>query len=450
MRNDDRDPRSDLEAERSLLGACFTAPIALGLARALVRRDDFALAEHGAVFAALCDLADAGRPADLVTLQDALRAAGALERVQARVPLDDLDFLGPGAEQAERYAQIIADHAEARRMRALAQKLYRLANDPRAKPESLRELGAELARSDRADRGTTLDVHMATLQAELEAAYAGTPSVVAHTTGLAQLDRVVGGLRGGQLVVLAGKTGHGKSALAMTMALSLAQTKAPPSLLVSLEMPGGDLAVRAAAYLTSISQTRLRAAQIDQLPHDARFRADEIARVESARKAIAGRIRTVCPGDMTVAGIRDVAVGMKAGAGLSAIFVDYLQLMGSSQDHRSREREVAEVSRGLKSLAMELDVCVVALSQLSRKADEFEEPSPALLRESGQIENDATAVVFVWPTDPPSDDRVRLFVPKSRFSQPCNFEVRFHRALSRFADLDSIEGASYAGGYDAE
>lgn len=429
-----RDPRSAPDAERAILGACFTSPLQLALARAIIRSEDLFVPAHRIVFDTMCSLVDSGTPVDLVTLTDALQKAETLERVTKTFALDELDFIGH--PHVEAHARIVADHAEARRVRDITTKLWKLANDPAVNPASLRELAGSILRAPRNSKAQYLDEHMEQLQRELEAARDGAPIVKAYTTGIDRLDLAIGGLRAGDMTLIAGQTGHGKSALAMTLVLMLAMVETKPSLLVSMEMLENDLAIRATAFLTSMSQTRIRAAQVDKLGGE-KLALEEIAELEHMRKQIKQRVRTIARGQVSLQDVRDTAIGMQASSGLSAILIDYLQLMEitGAEGTGTREREVATISRGLKSIAMDLGVPVVALSQLSRRAEDYDEPVPGLLRESGQIENDASAIVFVWPDNPPSDNTVRLFVSKSRFSPPCNFAVSFDRPHSKFGDL---------------
>ncbi len=256
-----------------------------------------------------------------------------------------------------------------------------------------------------------------------------------YTTGVGALDETVCGIMQGNVLLVAGRTGSGKSSLAMTAALSLAVVAdSLPVLYVSLEMPERDMAIRSLAWLTSISQTRLLAADIG------RVRLDDFEReaIATASRQIGKRMRTMA-GSFSIADVAAEARRMKADGGLSVIVLDHVGLV-SSQAKRgeTREREVAAASRGFKQLAMELDVGGLMLAQMNRGADKEKEPELHHLRESGGLEQDAAAVAFMWPTDDDAPGKTTMFVRKNRFGSKAKFEVAWDGPSGRVGEAASL------------
>lgn len=252
-----------------------------------------------------------------------------------------------------------------------------------------------------------------------------------YTTGVGPLDAAVCGLMQGNVVLVAGRTGSGKSSLAMTTMLTLVGAGALPVLYVSLEMPARDMAIRSLAWLTGISQTRLLAADVGRVV----LEDDERQALSIANGAIRGR-RWIMAGSFTMAQVRAEARRVQAAHGLAAVILDHAGLVTPEAGRRgdAREREVAAASRGFKQLMMELNVAGMLLAQLNRGADRDREPELWHLRESGGLEQDAAAVAFLWPAASDACDMKRVFVRKNRFGPLADFEVPWDGACGRIGE----------------
>lgn len=256
------------------------------------------------------------------------------------------------------------------------------------------------------------------------------------TTGVARLDAMIGGWFPGQTHVIAGKTGAGKTSFAthsaMMLALGAQRFDRPPVLFFSLEMTPEDMAARAIAWWTRIPQDAVQMARFRQT-----LTEEQAEAVSTAHRFASKRIRLVSTTDASITAIREAARQAKATHGVSAVVVDYIGLIepeaGASRGNR--EREVAFASRGLKAMAIELDVPVLVLCQLGRAAEKEPEPRLSMLRESGSIEQDASVVLFLWSTDPPTPGVTRFVVAKRRFGTPwVKADVRFDGATGYFED----------------
>jgi replicative DNA helicase len=278
---------------------------------------------------------------------------------------------------------------------------------------------------------TWADDDIAAMARDLDGDGAG--ARLCYTTGLADLDALTCGYTQGNVYLVAGRTGAGKSSFALTSTLTLATAGAPPVLYASLEMPARDMALRAAAWLTGLSQRRLLDADVGRV----RLEPTERALVAQAAAWIPKRVRMLA-GDFSVSEIRAQAARLQAEAGLSIVVCDHVGLVRGEKSSRgeTREREVAAASRGMKKLAMELNVPVLMLAQLNRGADDADEPELRFLRESGGLEQDAAVCAFLWPTADRARDRARVFVLKNRFGEhPRALEVPWDGASGRIGEI---------------
>jgi replicative DNA helicase len=426
------------DVEYALLGAALSDPAALPAARALLGAADFGLHAHATVWQAACDVADASGAADLVAVTAELRTHGRLGTVEAHVRLKPLPFMGAPLDRVEGWARRVAAHARARRVAAtLGAHLARL-DDAGVGPDEFADTAAAavaLAATSADTPGESwLDEDMDALYRQLEARALGHASTAPRAlhSGFVKLDQHIGGLRSGQLYVIAGRTGQGKTALATTVAIKVAASGVAPVLVASLEMTADDMAGRSLSWLAEVTQSRIRGGGDFPLEEEEVERLRKYAQTPLFKR----KVRLIASADLTVTDLRARARRMQATHGLSLVIVDYLQLVkvegGKGAGRQGREREVAEISRGLKRLALELKVPVIALSQLNRAADERETPVLSDIRESGAIEHDATAIVFIWPD---ADDAfVRVIVAKSRFAPCGEFRARFVRQFTKFVD----------------
>ena len=282
-----------------------------------------------------------------------------------------------------------------------------------------------------ADRKDSFD----RIQRNLEEAHLGT-GINGLPTGLDDLDRTLGGMRGGQLITIASRPGMGKSTIAANICQYLAVNHEVPVALFSLEMTDDELNARMSA---SMSDVNLHSFYSHQYSEEERLAAMQRMAVSNP-KLYAAPIMIEPRSDITINGIRAEARRMVHRDNVQLVVVDYLQLVGTNSRGGNRVVEVGQISRGLKSMAMELDVPVIALAQLNRQIENDGNRAPRLadLRESGSIESDSDVVGFIYCEDFTISDSDRLLcqlmVAKNRSGRVSQFDLCFHRAFNRFED----------------
>ena len=394
-------PPHNLAAEQSVLGAILLSDHAL---YALVieeglRPDDFYRERHGTIYSAMLELYNESEPVDTLTVIDRLKALGKLDDVGGPASIDELTGLVPAAGHARRYAQIVREQALLRRLLASTYEIQESVLNHEAQPRELVELAEkamlEVARDDRRkDFRKIEDV----LHVELDKLHAlsreGT-SLTGTPSGFKDLDEITGGFQPGNLIIIAARPAMGKSALVCNIAEKAAVDHDRPVALFSLEMAEAELAQRFVASQARIKGEELRKGRVAEERWSKILKAsDRLAKAplwidDSSDvglleiRAKARRLHTQCPG------------------GLGLIIVDYLQLMRTDSRYDNRVTAIGELSRGLKVLARELGVPVIALSQLSRAVEQRSPKKPLLsdLRESGNLEQDADLVMFIYRDD---------------------------------------------------
>lgn len=439
-----RIPPHDIASERELIGCCLVDREIHGELVHLVQPGHFFRDAHAYVWEALQELERAGTTPDMVTLRSVLADAGRLARVGGDEALLDFGSPIPTLANATAHAKRVMDLATVRAVihaaHLVAAEGYEPIDDV---PGFLARAGAAVA--DAAEqRGFDRDPVTLGKAAEqsIERLVARQSGNVADgapvSTGLRTLDwMLAGGNWPGRLVIVAGRPGMGKSALAQGMAVAAATRG--PALVFSLEMPADEMGDRAIALDAQIDGELVRASKLSD---------GDMRRIMAAADRL--QHSNVWIDDTpaaTAADIRRVARRHKRKHGLSVVVIDYLQLMRPVRRSDSREQEVAEISRSLKALAKELGVPVVALSQLSRKCEERGDKRPMLsdLRESGAIEQDADVVVFVYRdeiynTKSTDVGLAELVVAKQRGGRTGTVKVVFRKELTAFFDMDRTEG----------
>ena len=423
------EPPANYEAEQALLGAILANNAAYDRVFDIVAPEHFADEAHGRIFAACGALIEKGTIANAVTLRAQFDQDEALADVGGAKYLADLQRNYVTIINAPDYARLILDLYQRRgglyACEDLAEALHDVHNDVAA-PQILEEAAGalmELHDGPQAAGGArSLAEAMAGWMANVEAAHkAG--GVLGVPTGLADIDLRLGGLVKSDLVVLAGRPGHGKTACGLTVAINVARA-GHSVLFASYEMSEEQLAGRAIAAETGIPVTAMRRGNLQDWQFDKLF---------EAKRALDGLpLRLEAPRIKTVGALRARARQMKRKGGLELVVVDYLQLM--SGKGFKRYEEVSEISRELKALAMGLDVPVLALSQLSRQVEGRDDKRPQLsdLRESGAIEQDADTVMFVYR----EHEYLKNAEPKQRDRESAeDFNGRYASWQNRCLDL---------------
>lgn len=391
-------PPHNLDAEQSVLGAILLSDrslYALVIEEGL-RPQDFYRERHSLIYQAMLSLYNDSEPVDVLTVAERLRQEGTLQQVGGQAAIDELAGAVPAAGHVRRYAQIVRENALLRRLLSAAHQIQSGVIDHLAPPRELVEQAEkavlEVARDDRQQDFRNIEE---VLHVELDklhrlstegTALTGTPS------GFKDLDEVTGGFQPGNLIIIAARPAMGKSALVCNIAENSAVQHQRPVALFSLEMAEAELAQRFVASQARIKGEELRKGRVSeqrwpkilkasQLLAEAPLWIDDSSDVGMLEiRAKARRLHSQCPN------------------GLGLIIVDYLQLLRTDSRYDSRVTAIGELSRGLKILARELSVPVIALSQLSRAVEQRPDKKPQLsdLRESGNLEQDADLVMFIY------------------------------------------------------
>lgn len=432
-------PPQNLEAECGVLGSILLDNAALPTVLSFLEAGDFYRASHQILFGGIRDLAGRGEPVDPLTLAAELERRGLLGQVGGHDTFRRLLEGVPHAANAGYYAQIVREKALSRRLVEAAQEILVecYSNDHTA--EELLEsaerkvfaLGA--ARSGPSERpiGELAAEALARIERRYRNEYAGL------AIGLRDFDHLTDGLSPGSVVVLAARPSMGKTALALQVAQFAAVACGVPTLFVSLEMTGLELAERLLIGLARVDGCRVRHGQLTEA-HLAALRASCGTLRECPHFAIDDS-----PG-RTLTQVAAAARRLKARSGLGLVVIDYLQLLspgGEIGPKASRQEQVADLSRRLKILARELDVPVLALSQLNREAERRKDNRPLMsdLRESGALEQDADMVLLLHrpeyydPNDQPGV--AELIVAKNRNGATGTVRLAFQRHLMRFEDF---------------
>ncbi|MGH7121747.1 MAG: replicative DNA helicase [Acetobacteraceae bacterium] len=477
-----RRPPANLEAEQALLGALLANNKAFERVGEFLEPDHFADPVHGRIYTAIRRRIESGQLADAVTLRGEFEHSGLLEEVGGTAYLAELVAATVGIINAGEYGRAVHDAWVRRQIIELGEVMVNRAFG--AEPEMAGPAqveAAEQALYDLATRGRQGSGFLAFERALAEAilgaerAFKRIGHVSGLSTGLRDLDARIGGLHPSDLVVLAGRPGMGKTALATRIAVGAARTlltdpeekrRKDAVAIFSLEMSAEQLATRVLAEQARISGDRIRRGDIGQRDFD-RF------------VAVSGEIRDLSieiddTPAITLSALRTRARRLKRTRGLALIVIDYLQLMRPAAGTRpeSRVLEISQITQGLKAIAKELAVPVLALAQLSRAVESREDKRPQLsdLRESGTIEQDADAVMFIyrdeyyleqrapkqmafdsderfhkalekWKSDMERvHNRAELFLAKQRHGPTGKIDLFFEAEFTRFADLDLHHG----------
>ena len=436
-----RIPPHHLEAEQSVLGSVLVDNAVLERLEGLIQADAFYKLGHQKIWRAMERLAAAGEPIDLVTLSEELKRAGELDEVGGYTYLVGLAEQTPTAAYAEHYARIVAEKAALRRLIAAAGEVMRLAYDEAGSLEEILDKAGQKILEVQRDGGRRDFAAMNELVHQtfehIHRLYENQGAPTGVRTGFRELDRMIGGLEPGSLTIIAARPSMGKTSLALTIAQHAALKENVPVGIFSLEMPAIQLVTRIITAEARIDMNRLRQGQLSE--RDFQRLVDVAGRISEAPIYIDDTP------DLTLLELRARARRLAAQYQLGLIVVDYLQLMSGaagSVKSENRQQEIAAISRGLKGLARELEVPVVALSQLSRAVESRPNKRPMLsdLRESGSIEQDADLVLFIYRDEyynPHSEKAgiAEIIVGKQRNGPTGTVELQFHAAHVRFNDL---------------
>lgn len=388
-----RVPPHSAEAEQSVLGALLIDNRAWDRVGDLLVERDFYVADHAAIYRAIGGLVHAGKPADVVTVFE--RLGSVADDVGGIAYLNDLAECVPSASNARRYAEIVREKAVER---DLVARIYdargvAFSEQPLAqKLEAVAALfdGIDARSSRRVPRG--MDEVMTQVIDQINAAAEGRGEV-GWKSSISKIDwRLNGGLKPGKLIVLAARPSVGKTSLAGQIAKRLA-SDGLPTLFLSQEMEADEVAERALANEARVNYSAIQTGQLSD---------DEWSRIADGVDVLGRSLLWI--DDEPALTLRAIAAKARSVRGLKLLVVDFVQLCEGEGDNRNQQ--IGSITRGLKKLAKQLGICVIALSQLSRDVEKRPGRRPVMsdLRESGEIEQDADTVMFLWPLDESEDD----------------------------------------------
>jgi replicative DNA helicase len=444
----DRLPPHSLEAEQSVLGAVLIDRETIIEIAEFLRPEDFYRQAHGSVYRAMLELFERREPVDLVTVAESLERSEDLEQVGGRSYLSQLSNATPTAVHAVQYARIVERKAVLRNLIGAAGKIAGIGyEDPAEIQEAIDRAESELFQVS--NRRITAGFNQ--LRDLLHEAYDRLDYLHAHrgelsgiSSGFLDLDQLTTGFQKSDLVVVAARPSVGKTSFALNVAEHAAVREKKTVGVFSLEMSKEQLVLRLLSSVANIDSKRLRSGFLEEL---------DFARIAPAMNDLSEAALYIddTP-NITAMELRTKARRLQAESGLDLVIVDYLQLMQATTTNRdsNRVQEVSEISRGLKALARELSVPVIALSQLSRQPEMRESKEPRLsdLRESGAIEQDADLVIFLWREKEKAGEEadmdgevINAKLAKHRNGPTGDIQLWFRKSQTRF---QSYAGQRYA------
>jgi replicative DNA helicase len=432
-------PPQNLEAEESVLGAMMLSPGAIGAVSEILDGGDFYRESHAKIYRAAVGLYARGEPVDAITLVDELEERGELEDVGGRLRIHELAALVPAAANAAHYARIVREVATLRGLIRTGQEIARLGWERPGEVQELVDRAEQILFDLSQDRVTTEFSHIESLLKDsferITQLYEAGAEVTGVPAGFRELDRLTSGFQPGNLVIVAARPSMGKSALGLCMAANLAVREGIPVGIFTLEMSKAEVTQRLMCSEAKVESQRLRTGKLA---------IDDWPRLTAACDKLAkAPLYVDDTGSINLMEIRSKARRLKSREPtLGLILIDYLQLMTSGGTVENRVQEVSQISRSLKVLARDLDVPIVAMSQLSRAVEQRHDKRPILseLRESGSIEQDADLVMFIYRDEyynEESDQQgvAELALAKHRNGPTDTIKLSFLKRYAKFSDL---------------
>src|SRR5438874_9973527 len=432
-------PPQNLEAEESVLGAMLLSPGAIGAVSEVLDAGDFYRESHAKLYRAALALSAKGEPVDAITLVDQLEERGELDAVGGRPRVHELAALVPATANAAHYARIVHEMGTLRGLIRVGQEIARLGWERPGETTDLLDQAEQVLFDLSQGRVQSEFSHIEELLKEsferITALYEAGVDVTGVPSGFRELDKLTSGFQPGNLVIVAARPSMGKSALALCAAVNIAVRHSIPVALFTLEMSKSEVTQRLMCSEGKVESQRLRTGKLAQ---------DDWSRLTAAcDKLMKAPIYVDDTGSTTMMDIRSKARRLTSRIpSLGLIVVDYLQLMTSGQSMENRVQEVSQISRQLKVLARDLEVPILALSQLSRAVEQRADKRPMLsdLRESGSIEQDADLVAFIYRDEYYNDESdqqglAEVILAKHRNGPTDAMKLSFLKRYAKFADL---------------
>ena len=443
-------PPHSVEAEQSLLGGLMLDRRAWDQVADAVGADDFYRADHKLIFVAIGELAERDLPADAVTVSEHLERQGQLDDVGGLGYLGQLVQETPSAANIHAYARIVRDRAMLRQLIEIGGDIAASAHDSEGRSVSELVDLAEQKVFDIADRGQRRGTGFKPLKEVLSGTIdrlddlsQSEGDITGIATGFEDMDEMTSGLQRGDLVVVAGRPSMGKTTLALNIAENAALgNQKKPTAVFSMEMSAEQLSFRMIGSIGRVNQSHLRSGRLTD---------EDWSRIDSAVSMMSTAPIFIDDAPaLTPTEVRARARRLKREHDLELIIVDYLQLMQVAGTTENRATEISEISRSLKALARELNVPVIAISQLNRSVEQRTDKRPVMsdLRESGAIEQDADVIVFiyreeVYDAETPRKGVADIIIGKQRNGPTGEFHLTF---LGEFTKFENLVAEAYGEG----
>jgi len=437
----ERTPPQDIPAEQSVLGGMLLSKDAIADVVEVVRATDFYKPAHQTIFDVVVDLYGKGEPADPITVSAELTRLGEIGRIGGAPYLHTLLSSVPTAANAGFYARIVAEQAVLRRLVEAGTRIVQLgygasgAGGVDDTVDRAQQAIYDVTERRSSEDYTLLEQLMQPTMDELEAIGSRGGSMSGVPTGFVDLDGLTNGLHPGQLIVIAGRPGLGKSTLGLDIARATSVKSGLPSAIFSLEMSKTEITMRLLSAEARVPLHHMRSGTMTD--DDWNRLARRMGEVAEAPLYIDDSP------NLTMMEIRAKARRLRQRNDLRLIVIDYLQLMSGNKKAESRQQEVSELSRSLKLLAKELEIPVIAMSQLNRGAEQRTDKKPQIadLRESGSIEQDADMVILLhredaYEKESPRAGEADFIVAKHRNGPTATITVAFQGHYSRFVDMN--------------
>ncbi|MBS4212417.1 MULTISPECIES: replicative DNA helicase [Neobacillus] len=437
----DRMPPQNIEAEQAVLGAIFLEPSSLTMASEILIPEDFYRAAHQKIFNVMLKLNDEGKAVDLVTVTEELAAAKLIEDIGGVSYLSELAGAVPTAANIEYYARIVEEKSLLRR---LIRTATNIATDGYTREDEVESLLSEAEKSimevaQRKNAGAFHDIKDVLVRTydNIEEMHKRVGEITGLETGFVELDKMTAGFQRNDLIIVGARPSVGKTAFALNIAQNVAKKTGENIAIFSLEMGAEQLVMRLLCAEGNIDAQRLRTGSLTE---------EDWGKLTMAMGSLSntGIYIDDTPG-VRVGDIRSKCRRLKQEHGLGMILIDYLQLiLGSGRSGENRQQEVSEISRSLKQLARELQVPVIALSQLSRGVEQRQDKRPMMsdIRESGSIEQDADIVAFLYRDDyydKESENKniIEIIIAKQRNGPTGTVSLAFVKEYNKFVNLET-------------
>ena len=433
-------PPHDIEAEQAVLGSMLVESDAVNSALEVLKEDSFYREDNKLIFNAISNLSSRSEPIDFITVKNELVELGALERVGGIEYLGELPERVPTTANVEKYIKIVEEKAMLRSLITASNELIALGYDESENIDNIMDMAEkkvfDLASKKNAKGYSTIKDVLDSSLAELERLANNKGNITGVPTGFIDLDNKTAGLHNSDLIIIAARPAMGKSAFAINIATNAAVKNNIPVVIFNLEMSKEQVANRILCSEALVDSNKVRTGQLED--------EDWVNIVEAAGKISDAPIYIDDTPGINITEIRTKCRKLKMERNIGLIVIDYLQLISSSgRKGGTRENEISEISRSLKILAKEINVPVIALSQLSRGAEQRTDKKPMLsdLRESGAIEQDADIVMFLYRDDYYNEDTengnvAEVIIAKQRSGSTGTVRLAWLPEYTKFGNLD--------------